>query len=326
MAARVLSSRDLLTSILAYQTGYDGVYRSLPARWMQSAQGIDAALHQPHSPGIDGFLAFIDAFHTAIAPWLSADRVRRLAACRHPIVPVILDAALAHGDCEAWLELVTLHPTFLSISHVTWHDHGFTSTWRRSTLDVAIVRNARPLVRFLHLHGVVGSWWILDYAAEHGFVDVLAYLSYHGRYFCTPRALDLAAHNGHLDVVRFLHVHRREGASTWAMDWAATNGHLTVVEFLHAHRDEGCTADALTGAAAHGHLAVVQFLYAYRDEGDVTSALEAAASHGHLHVVRFLCDCVGGAPRSVVSQARAHNQFDILSYLGHLRPVDAAYL
>ncbi|KDO27577.1 hypothetical protein SPRG_06845 [Saprolegnia parasitica CBS 223.65] len=327
---RVLTSRDLMATIFAYQAGYDGLCQTLPARWMTSAASIEATLGATTGSGIRDFLGFIDtSVHALMRAWHARYGPRgllRLAACRHPIVPILLDEALATGHYDRWLLLVTAQPTFLPISHVTWHDAGFASTWRRSTLDVAVVRGSLPFVRFLHLHGVVGSWWVLDWAAEHGHLDILRYLHATGRYFCTPRAMDLAAHNGHLEVVKFLHYCRREGGSTWAIDWAAKNGHLHIVEFLHRKRDEGCTADALTGAAANGHLAVVQFLYAYRHEGDVTAALEAAASRGHLHVVQFLCDCVGGAPRSVRQQARAHHQWAVLTYLGHLREVrDCSY-
>ncbi|OQS06949.1 hypothetical protein THRCLA_01027 [Thraustotheca clavata] len=319
MAQRVFGSSDLVANITSYQNGFDGIYRSLPASWMKSQHGIDNMLNSSQwQPTMQGFLNFITYFHEIITPWLEqygTQGLLRLVTCMHPIVPIALDQALYEGCFERWIALLT--NSQLSMSHVTWHDRGFMSTWNRSSMDIAISRGHLKFVQYLHQHRVVGSWWVLDGAAEAGYLEILQYLHFHSQtYFCTPRAMDLAAHNGHLDVVKFLHYCRNEGCSHWAMDWAATNGHLNVVKFLHVHRGEGCTIDALNGAAAHGYRSVVQFLCKYRNEGNVTQALEAAARRGHFRIVRFLCRfCVGGTRKSVLTKQL--NQFDVIRYLAH---------
>lgn len=78
----------------------------------------------------------------------------------------------------------------------------------------------------------------IDYAAEHGYLQVVQYLHYNRFEGCTTLAMDKAAINGHFDVVEFLHHNRKEGCTIFCLDLAIKNRHQKIVKFLRTNRTE----------------------------------------------------------------------------------------
>jgi ankyrin repeat protein len=137
-----------------------------------------------------------------------------------------------------------------------------------------------------------GNNWVINYASEHGHLEVIKWL-YHKGYGFTSYAINIAAENGHLETVKWLHEHRKihcdedDRNYEYAMNWASHNGHLDIVIWLHEH-GYNCTKSAMDWAAEQGHLEIVKWLHEHRKEGCSTSAMTGAAEKGKLDVVKFL--------------------------------------
>ena len=144
------------------------------------------------------------------------------------------------------------------------------------------------LLKLLHIvtYSVSPELWV-EYAAEHGYLEVIKHLHRTGKGIWKD-ALDVAASYGHLEVVKWLHHNRDEPCTVYAMNTAAENGHLEVVKWLHYNRNEGCTEDAMDGAAENGYLETVIWLNKHRSEGCTHSAMDCAAGNGHLETVIWL--------------------------------------
>ncbi|EQC25794.1 hypothetical protein SDRG_16342 [Saprolegnia diclina VS20] len=156
----------------------------------------------------------------------------------------------------------------------------------------------------------------MDWAAGHGYLDVVQLLRDAGCSGCSTEALDDAAFNGHLDVVQWLHRHRTEGGTSSGVDFAIAATHYDIATFLRSHcglwisdralyysasmgslggvmyLDQechaSCGADVMDAAAANGHLHIVQYLHTHRSEGCTRKAMDDAASAGHLETVVWL--------------------------------------
>jgi hypothetical protein len=83
---------------------------------------------------------------------------------------------------------------------------------------------------------------------------------HHANAKCSTIAMDFAANHGRLQIVQWLHANRTEGCTYCAMDFAAEEGHLHVVQWLHENRTEGCTTRAMDLAKKQGHAHVVRWL------------------------------------------------------------------
>lgn len=155
----------------------------------------------------------------------------------------------------------------------------------------------------------------MDYAAEHGHLEIIKWLHANRSEGCTEWAMDGAAKNGYIDIVRWLNDNNK-GCTVDAMDFAASYGHLDVVKYLHGNRNEGCTKSAMTSASAHGHLHVVQWLHINRKEGCTSYAMDAAAREGHLAVVQWLhANRPEGCTAAAMDWAAESGRLDILQYL-----------
>jgi hypothetical protein len=133
-----------------------------------------------------------------------------------------------------------------------------------TALFLVAVRNGNlSLIKWLVLNRHVWNWNSIDYAAEHGQLEIVKYLNDVKPYECTTDAMDKAAQNGYLDVVKWLHFNRIEGCTRWAIDFAAQECHIDVVKWLHLHRREGCSSNALyllPGRPETKHLEITNYI------------------------------------------------------------------
>ncbi|CAK4083462.1 unnamed protein product [Aphanomyces euteiches] len=183
----------------------------------------------------------------------------------------------------------------------------------------------------------------LDWAAEHGHLEVVEFLTQLRDEGCTTRAMDDAAANGHFEIVEYLH-RSLKTSTTEAVDGAASNGHLPIVEFLLANRCEGytqkaidgaaanghlnivlyfenldlkCSLDGLTGAASNGHLNIVEYLASHQPELFSTDVMDAAAKGGQLEVVKWLHEHRNeGCTVRAIDGAAANDHFEMVEWLG----------
>lgn len=214
-----------------------------------------------------------------------------------PWDPGLLREAISHRrvDIMDWLFAECPHERTggSGVQHIDWQAH-------ERTLAVVI---------WLHTHGFAFSTREMDYAAEFGHLDVVAFLHAQRTEGCTVRAMDAAAEYGWLAIVEFLHTYRTEGCTTHAMDGAAARGHVAIVSFLHTHRSEGCTVRAMDQAAVHSHASVVAFLGQHRREGCSSTTLLQAAKSSSARTVQALCEysvhgCLVDAKRVAVAWER----------------------
>lgn len=158
----------------------------------------------------------------------------------------------------------------------------------------------------------------MDYAAEHGYLNIVAFLHFNRKEGCTRMAMTRAAEYGHLEIVRFLYINRTERCASWTIDKAAKNGHLEIVKFLHFKLRECCSYRGLAEACQYGNMEIVKFLYSHYDwdEKSIRMAVKSAVRSGNLDILKFFRDNdVLPYPWIYTEIAEHHEQSTILKYL-----------
>ncbi|ETV94745.1 hypothetical protein H310_11707 [Aphanomyces invadans] len=233
VAAAVLCDRSLLQQIAGFQ---DGVFGNLlPLFALQRHLVCTLAGKRRNHVEVDVEVEFRGtAIHLSLSPfncvWLEkalkhallrghAAWVRHVLRCKPNVsFPNLVDIAAQHGDI-AMLE-------FLHMRKV------------RGSTEALDTAKSLEIVQYLHARDYSCTTAAMDIAALRGALDIVRFLHEHRREGCTVLAMDFAASNGHLDVIQFLHSHRREGCTAKALEMAIKRGHVDVVKFLLCHRHE----------------------------------------------------------------------------------------
>ena len=116
-------------------------------------------------------------------------------------------------------------------------------------------------IKYLHLIGAKCTTDAMDWASNHGFLDIVKYLHETVGAKCTEYAMDWASNYGFLDVVKYLHETVNAKCTTDAMDWASENGFLEVVKYLHETVGSTCTNEGMTYTCNYGRHNVVKYLH-----------------------------------------------------------------
>lgn len=112
---------------------------------------------------------------------------------------------------------------------------------------------------------------LLSIAAEHGKIDVVAFMYENGadiNSFRYNRSVEIAAENGHLDVLAFLVKHGADMSELQRSIYiAAKHGHMDVVSFLvnHAH-DKHDVFNGLQWMLRDGNLQAIQAALMYKSK------------------------------------------------------------
>lgn len=83
--------------------------------------------------------------------------------------------------------------------------------------------------------------------------------------------IDYAAEHGYLEVIQYLHLNTDEPCSIYAMNYAASNGHIEIVKFLYNNLNDDYDWDideAIEIAAEKGHTKIVKLLYKYKQQNE----------------------------------------------------------
>ncbi|KAE8890580.1 hypothetical protein PF002_g16035 [Phytophthora fragariae] len=117
------------------------------------------------------------------------------------------------------------------------------------------------------------EYWIMDIAAEKGYIKVLKFLQH--------VYVEIKEASQKRDADWSFVFGPSPECSSFAMDAAAKNGHYDVVDYPRANRSEGCTKDAMNEAAANGHVDILTLLHLYRLGDCTTAAMDKAATNCH---------------------------------------------
>ncbi|EGG22277.1 hypothetical protein DFA_04395 [Cavenderia fasciculata] len=191
-----------------------------------------------------------------------------------------------------------------------------TEQWGEDAMDAAIQNGHLEVVKVIFFDKINGGGTrnALNYAADHGYLEIVKFLHENSDKGCSCYAMDHAAENGHYEIVKFLSEHRTEGASTNAMDGAAKNGHFEIVKYLSEYRSEGAYR-AMDLAAENGHLEILKYLHFNRSEGATAMAMDWAAQNRHIDIVKYLCEHrTEGCVRSLEYAAR-NGDIEMVLYL-----------
>nr|KAJ3403124.1 hypothetical protein HK105_004141 [Polyrhizophydium stewartii] len=169
----------------------------------------------------------------------------------------------------------------------------------RPTPDLAVAAATGGHIGVLELlhrlmsHDACWDAAVVDCAAEHGHLDVLAWLRGLGHSATGRRAMVKAARNGRLRVVEWLVDHCAADCPPDAVVGAAVNGHHDVVVFLHSRFPDllgGMDGDVLLGV---WDARVLDFLHTQSLVASPRLMLSALAAHGRCDGFRWVCRTFG---------------------------------
>ncbi|KAF0715343.1 Aste57867_3420 [Aphanomyces stellatus] len=229
----------------------------------------------------------MQAFGRAIQTWVcdhGSLRLAQLFACLPRLAPAVARQAVWTHDFKLVGSL---------------HDLIDLRTLPDKLVDMAAQRNDFEMVTYLNVDiGHMGCTSdAMDWACEHGNLELVMYLHRHGRPVCTKNGLFQAVSKLHLDVatyvVEFVQGNDFQDAideainttvprtgrldvalhlislgarlELYAMEAAAASGQLAMVQWIHANatgdrNDPDCLYAPVIYAAENGHLAVVEYL------------------------------------------------------------------
>ncbi|KAF0713371.1 Aste57867_4380 [Aphanomyces stellatus] len=301
----VLAQPDVLRVIASFQDGLDRSMKPLADMELPTLHTRTCRWESGDVVARDRLTAgTMSAFHAAFSSWLSDHgmfSLPRLFACLPRLVEAVVRDAIWFNDLPLlrWLQV-----------NVT--------TLAGSLVDVAAMNNQLEMVVVLTESGHDGcSSDAMDWACEHGNLNMLQFLHAHKRPLCTGYGLYEAVAKGHVAVVEYILDHRlvEDWESYLHADTAAGTGRMDFVQRL---LDLGAqlSSEALIPAATHGHLEMVECLYAtHHDPHHVLVAAVHAAKNGHATVVSFLLQAISEMDpvyRKVCHAAAAAGHLDIV--------------
>lgn len=140
-------------------------------------------------------------------------------------------------------------------------------------MDTAAADGDLAAVTKLHADGAKCTYWAIDLAASHGYLNVITFLDK-----CSPSpfksigarelrstssAMDMACKNGHMATVKYLHETMKAPHCDNSMAWACAAGQLDIVKYLTEKVKMDYYPYAIIMARKNNHTLVVQYLEKY---------------------------------------------------------------
>ena len=137
------------------------------------------------------------------------------------------------------------------------------------------------------------TYEVIDCAAEKKHLSIIKWLKYN---HCNPpincsfEAIDMAAENGQLEMVKFLFDNFEDCQENTTTDFAVRGGHLEIVKFLHSKLQSDECQNSIDYAASNGDLTMIKWLHENCNSDDIctSAAMDNAAKKGHLEIVKWL--------------------------------------